>query len=102
MGDERKVARLDLSGFKPKTTPTISPDQDREAVQEGKRLGFTGRAEHEKIDGRHLRRKGKTQMNMKISPGVQHEFRQILADFSDADACLAHLIKLYQQTRGAA
>ena len=51
MAEERKVARLDLSSFKPKTAPTVDPTQDRAAVAEGKRLGFTGRGEAEKIDG---------------------------------------------------
>lgn len=96
MVEERKVAKLDLSDFKPKTSVAITAAQDKAAVEEGKRHGFTSRAETQKIDGRVLRRKGKEQMNMRISPSVQQEFRQILADFPDADACLAHLIQIYR------
>lgn len=101
MADERKVARLDLSDFKPKPTVTMDMAQDQAAIREGERLGFTGRGEIEKIDGRTLRRKGKRQMNMRITPAVQHAFRLALADFPDADACLDHLLSLYQRSRSA-
>lgn len=99
MADERRVARLDLSDFKPKPAMAIDATQDQAAIREGKRLGFTRRGDIEKIDGRTLRRKGKEQMNMRITPAVQHAFRLALADFPDADACLAHLLSLYQQSR---
>lgn len=99
MAEERKVARLDLSSFKPKTAPIVDPVLDRAAIAEGKRLGFTGRGEAEKIDGRTLRRKGKAQMNMRVTPGVQHDFKLVVAEFPDADACLAHLIDLYRQSK---
>lgn len=99
MTEDRKVAKLDLSGFKPKTSPVVNPAHDRIAVEEGKRLGFTGRAEPQKIDGRTLRRKGKTQMNMRVSLDVQNDFKRIAVDFPDADACLSHLIGLYQRAR---
>jgi hypothetical protein len=99
MAEERKVARLDLTVFKPKAASMVDPAQDRAAVEEGKRHGFTGRAEVEKIDGRTLRRKGKTQMNMRLSLGVQHNFKLIMAEFPDADTCLAHLIDLYRRSR---
>ncbi len=99
MADDRKIAKLDLSGFKPKSAPVVTAAQDRAAVEEGKRHGFTGRAETQKIDGRTLRRKGKTQMNMRVSPDVQNDFKMVVAEFPDADACLAHLINLYRQSR---
>lgn len=99
MAEDRNIAKLDLSGFKPKTAPVVSAAQDRAAVEEGKRHGFTGRAETQKIDGRTLRRKGKTQMNMQVSPDVQNDFKRVVVDFPDADACLAHLINLYRRSR---
>ncbi|MDE2458799.1 MAG: hypothetical protein KGL20_06140 [Rhodospirillales bacterium] len=98
MAEDRKVAKLDLSGFKPKTAPVVNAVQDRLAVEEGIRHGFTGRADTQKIDGRTLRRKGKTQMNMRVRPDVQDDFKRIVLDFPDADACLAYLIGLYRQT----
>ena len=99
MAEDRKIAKLDLSGFKPKSAPVVTPAQDREAVEEGTRHGFTGRAETQKIDGRTLRRKGKTQMNMRVSPDVQNNFKLVVTEFPDADACLAHLIDLYRRSR---
>lgn len=102
MAEERKPARLDLSSFKPKTAPMVDPAQDRAAVAVGKQLGFSGRAEAaEKIDGRTLRRKGKAQMNMRVSLGVQNDFKRVVAEFPDADACLAHLIDLYRRSRAS-
>ena len=97
MADERKPVRLDLGGFKPKVAPKVDPAQDRAAVAEGKRLGFTGRGEAEKLDGRTLRRKNKTQMNMRVSPAVRRDFLVLAAEFPDADACLAHLIELHRK-----
>ena len=97
MAEERKVARLDLAGFKPRTAPAMDPAQDRAAAAAGKQHGFAGR-EAEKIDGRTLRRKGKTQMNMRVSLGVQNDFKRLVAEFPDADACLAHLIDLYRRS----
>nr|WP_295742998.1 hypothetical protein [uncultured Acidocella sp.] len=101
MAEDRKVAKLDLSGFKPKSAGTVSPAQDRAAVEQGIRHGFTGRAETQKIDGRTLRRKGKAQMNMRVSPAVQNDFKRVAMDFPDADACLAYLIDLYQRSKGS-
>ena len=37
-------------------------------------------------------------MNMRVSPGVQHDFKLVVAEFPDADACLAHLIGLYRRS----
>ena len=99
MAEERKVARLDLAGFKPKTTPPVHPTQDRAAIIAGRQHGFSGRAEAEKIDGRTLRRKGKSQMNMRVSLGVQNDFKQLASEFPDADACLAHLLDLYYRSK---
>jgi hypothetical protein len=101
MAEERKTARLDLTGFKPKAAPPVAPEQDRAAVAAGKQHGFSSRAEAEKIDGRTLRRKGKAQMNMRVSLGVQNDFKQVVAEFPDADACLAHLIDLYRRSRAS-
>lgn len=101
MAEERKTARLDLGGFKPKVAPPVDPAQDRAAVAIGKQLGFSGRAEVEKIDGRTLRRKNKAQMNMRVSVGVQNDFKLVVAEFADADACLAHLIDLYRRSRAS-
>jgi hypothetical protein len=98
MADERKVARLDFTGFAPKASPVVDAAQDRAAMEEGKRLGFTGRAPTEKVDGRTLRRRNKTQMNMRVSLEVQNDFKRLVTEFLDADACLAHLIKLYRQS----
>jgi hypothetical protein len=99
MADERTPVRLDLTGFKPKAAATVNPDQDRAAVEEGRRQGFIGRAVVEKVDGRTLRRRNKTQMNMRVSLEVQNEFKRLAAEFEDADACLAHLIQLYRQSQ---
>jgi hypothetical protein len=101
MAEERKVARLDLGGFKPKTAPAADPAQDRAAVAVGKQLGFSGRAEAEKIDGRTLRRKGKAQMNMRVSLGVQNDFKRVVTEFPDTDACLAHLLDLYHRSKAS-
>jgi hypothetical protein len=90
----RKVARLDLTGFAPKSSTTlIDVAQDRAAVEEGKRLGFTGRAPVEKVDGR------KIQMNMRVSLEVQNDFKRLVTEFEDADDCLANLIKVYRQNQ---
>lgn len=98
---QRKVARLDLTGFAPKSSTTvIDVAQDRAAVEEGKRLGFTGRAPVEKVDGRTLRRRNKIQMNMRVSLEVQNDFKHLVTEFEDADDCLANLIKVYRQSRG--
>ena len=99
MTEDRKVAKLDLSVFKPKTAPVVSATQDRAAVEEGMRHGFTRRAEPQKVDGRTLRRKGKNQMNMRVSPDVQNDFKRIVVDFPDADACLAYLVDLYHRAK---
>ena len=99
MAEERKVARLDLGAFKPKTGQPFDPARDQAAITAGKQHGFSGRAESEKVDGRTLRRKGKTQMNMRVSLGVQNAFKQVVSEFPDTDSCLAHLINLYQRSR---
>lgn len=101
MADEqRKVARLDLTGFAPKAAaPVVDAAQERAAMEEGKRLGFTGRAPVEKVDGRTLRRRNKAQMNMRISLEVQNDFKRLVTEFEDADDCLAHLVKLYRQSQ---
>ena len=97
MSEERKPVRLDLGSFKPKPPPVVDPVAEHRAITEGKRLGFTGRDDGPPIDGRRLRRKGKVQMNMKVSPTVQREFRLLVSEFADADACLAYLIGLYRR-----
>ena len=102
MSDERKAARLDFSDFKPRTAPaSVDPVTQHRAITEAKRVGFTARDEMTPIDGRTLRRKGKVQLNMKVSPAVQREFRLMVAEFADADACLHYLITLYRQSRSA-
>ena len=96
---ERKPVRLDLGGFKPKPAmEQVSPVQEREAAAVAKDQGFAARPV-EKLDGRTLRKKGKTQMNMRVSERVRNAFLQISTQFSDADACLSHLIELYQASR---
>lgn len=100
--EPRKAARLDFTGFAPKPAiPAPDPVQERASIEVGKRLGFDARAPVEKIDGRTLRRKNKSQMNMRVSIEVQNDFKRIAAEFEDADACLAHLIQLYRQSRSA-
>jgi hypothetical protein len=99
MSEERKAAKLDLSGFKPRAPMTLDPIQEREALEQGKRLGFTSRAEVPKIDGRTLRKRGKSQMNMRLSPVVQHDLKIVVSEFADADACIAHMLELYRQSQ---
>ena len=100
MPEERKAARLDFSDFKPRASgPTVDPLTQQRAIAEGKRVGFTARDEMARVDGRTLRRKGKVQINMKVSPIVQRELRLLIAEFPDADACMQHLIALHRQGR---
>lgn len=96
MSEERKPARLDFSTFRPRHETARDLERDRDAVEAGKRHGFTHGASYEKIDGRTLRRKGKVQLNIKVSPAVQREFKLLAARFPDADACMAHLLKLHR------
>jgi hypothetical protein len=98
--EPRKSARLDFTAFAPK--PAVSapdPVQERASIEVGKRLGFDARAPIEKVDGRTLRRKNKSQMNMRVSLQVQNDFKRLVTEFEDADACLAHLIHIYRQSK---
>ncbi|MCB8883951.1 hypothetical protein ACELLULO517_27155 [Acidisoma cellulosilytica] len=98
--EPRKAARLDLSGFAPKgRAPALDPVQERASIEVGKRLGFDARAPVEKVDGRTLRRKNKSQMNMRLSLQTQNDFKRLVTEFDDADACLSHLIQLYRQSK---
>lgn len=98
MSDERRPARLDFGDFKPRATPSsVDPLTQQRAISEAKRVGFTARDNTTPIDGRTLRRKGNVQMNMKVSPAVQREFRLLVAEFPDTNACLQHLINLYRR-----
>jgi hypothetical protein len=100
MPEDRKPARLDFSEFKPRTAPAaVDPVTQHRAVTEAKKVGFDARANLMHIDGRTLRRKGKVQMNMKVTPAVQQELKLLIAEFQDADACLRHLMDLHRQSR---
>lgn len=94
-----KPVRLELGAFKPKAAAPVSPAQEREGIAQARQHGFTSRADGEKLDGRTLRRKGKTQMNMRVSEPVRTAFLQISMNFPDADACMARLIELYRASR---
>jgi hypothetical protein len=94
-----KPVRLELGAFKPKVATPVSPSQEREGIVQARQHGFTSRADGEKLDGRTLRRKGKTQMNMRVSESVRTAFLQVSMDFSDADACMARMIELYRASR---
>ena len=95
-----KPVRLELGAFKPKAAAPVSPAQEREGIVQARQHGFTNRADGEKkLDGRTLRRKGKTQMNMRVTEQVRVAFLQISTDFADADACMARLIELYRSSR---
>jgi hypothetical protein len=91
--------RLGLGVFKPKAAAPVSPAQEREGIAQARQHGFTRQADGEKLDGRTLRRKGKTQMNMRVTEQVRVAFLQISTDFPDADACMARLIELYRSSR---
>lgn len=95
-----KPVRLELGAFKPKVAAPVSPTQEKEGIAQARQHGFTSRADGEKLDGRTLRRKGKTQMNMRVSEPVRTAFLRISTDFPDADACMARLIELYRASRG--
>lgn len=99
MSEPHKPVRLDLGGFKPKVAVQVTPAQEREGIAQAKTQGFTSRAGNEKLDGRTLRKKGKVQMNMRVSEAVRRDFLLASADFADADACLARLIELYQTSK---
>jgi len=94
-----KPVRLELGSFKPKAAAPVTPEQERQGIAQARQQGFTSRGDVEKLDGRKLRRKGKTQMNMRVSEQVRSAFLQISMDFADADACLAQLIELYRASR---
>jgi hypothetical protein len=94
-----KPVRLELGSFKPKAAAPVTPEQERQGIAQARQQGFTSRGNGEKIDGRKLRRKGKIQMNMRVSEHVRSGFLQISMDFADADACLARLIELYRASK---
>jgi hypothetical protein len=94
---ERKVAKLDLGGFKPKAMPTVTPAVEREAIVAARQHGFSARSEAVVLDGRRARKKGKMQMNMRVSLDTRRDLLGIIAEFPDADSALSHLIKLYQE-----
>lgn len=99
MSEPHKPVRLDLGSFKPKAAVPVTPAQEREGIAQAKTQGFTSRAGNEKLDGRTLRKKGKVQMNMRVSEGVRRDFLLTAADFPDADACLARMIELYRTAK---
>jgi len=90
---------MDLSSFVPKKPTPRNEIHDHRAVEAAREIGFVGRPEPTKVDGRMLRRKGKEQMNMRLLPHTQNEFKKIIAEFADADECVAALIRLYHGRR---
>ncbi len=94
-----KPVRLELGSFKPKAAAPVTPEQERQGIAQARQQGFTSRGDAEKIDGRKLRRKGKIQMNMRVSEQVRSAFLQISMEFADADACMARLIELYRTSK---
>jgi hypothetical protein len=97
MSEGRQPARIDWGGLAstPKVRPAIDPSTSHAALEDAKAAGFSGRAEQAKVDGRSLRRTGRTaQLNIKLRPETRDAFLQAAAKFPDTEQFVAHLLRL--------
>lgn len=68
------------------------------AAQDAKEAGFTTRAEVVKIDGRTLRKTGRTaQLNVRVTPATRDAFILASAQFPSTEEFILHLLDLLQQ-----
>lgn len=98
--DSRPSAKLDFSEFTEtpvKRTP-VDKATTHQAINDAAKAGFTARSDTVKIDGRTLRRTGRTaQMNMKVLPETKARFQKHLTKFGSSDEFLKFLLDLYDR-----
>jgi hypothetical protein len=64
---------LDLAGFAPKKTQRLARSPDPAVKQIARDHGFSREIREERLDGRSLRRTGRTiQFNVKVTPETRH------------------------------
>ncbi|MCE2576711.1 hypothetical protein [Komagataeibacter sp. FNDCR2] len=98
--EPRPSAKLDFSDFTdvPIKRPPVDKAITHQAINEAAKAGFTARTDTVKIDGRSLRRTGRTaQMNMKVLPETKARFQKHLVKFGSSDEFLKFLLDLYDQ-----
>lgn len=102
-GEEPAAKALDIAGFAPRTRAARPEDKaaDREATAIAAKAGFSSRSGG-KIDGRTLRRTGRTaQMNIKVEPELKARILERAAQEEVAvGELMERMLDAYEATGG--
>ncbi len=75
--------------------PRIDSITARAAIEDAKAAGFTTRAPQTHVDGRTLRKTGRSaQLNIKVRPETKLAFFEAAAEFPSTQDFLVHLLTL--------
>ncbi|NHO33997.1 hypothetical protein [Acetobacter fallax] len=104
MTEEPQRAKLDFSDFgrevQTQKRPAVDKATTAAAVDDARRAGFTARSDRVKVDGRSLRRTGRSaQLNIKVKPETRVAFFEMALDFHDTQEFVDHLLMLYARKR---
>jgi hypothetical protein len=73
----------------------VAPALKAEAARNAHAAGFVTRAEPVKVDGRSLRKTGRTaQLNIRVKPAMRDRFVSQAAEYDSAEAYLEYLMDL--------
>ncbi|GLQ58203.1 MULTISPECIES: hypothetical protein [Gluconobacter] len=98
MDEPRKAARIDFGAAVDSITPRrpkIDKSTTSAAIADAAQAGFTGRSDKVNIDGRSLRKSGRTaQLNIKLRPETKAQFLERAQAFPNTEDFVRHLLSL--------
>lgn len=103
MNEPRKAAKIDFGSVVDVDTPRrpkIDKSVTSAAIADAAQAGFTGRSDKVHIDGRTLRRSGRSaQLNIKLRPETKSRFLEQAQSFPNTEDFVCHLLSLFKENQ---
>lgn len=103
MNEARKSAKIDFGEFSEISTNDrfkIDKSTTKAGIIDAAEAGFTGRSDKIKIDGRTLRKSGRSaQLNIKLKPETKNRFLRLSQNYTNTEEFVCHLLDIVENNK---